>query len=1190
MVEPLASFALNSLLSAHTCLRQTAIKSSIIASGARSSHPKYDTPDFFSPVPRRERRKEKAAASSDRTCLEQLAMCQEWARCSSRHSGWCPIHCRKLMLEEFFVSRDRPVKRDFTHAPYSMDSRARMNPNRSVFQRRHASYTSESLRTIAPGFGTLGGRSYSPSCLNPSGSISALSSDSREIAERMKQMTSMEHDLFNLDEAWNLCEAAVESNLLAGIPPSDVLTLMEKMVDTIEQQYRDSLNDNALRAWGEHLAETLRVMESFTAFSTVHDRKRLCLLARSLSMLDESDRAVELLHAAQTIASPNKDDYDSARAYEAIVLSFRRNHDVTHTLDFLVHEWNFIEPLLYHMPGQRRIENSAGRLLRHALHRIFASVKDPVELIALGQGQPGTEQEKRGAILTEFFCEMRRPTLALRVYHEMLNQGLYVSADIKYLLVLALARANDFEAANKIYESLFKSKNRATRYHLFLGLQLYARQGDHIRTEKYYNDLVEHGWDGNDVKTMYMYAHAIQGNYQETLALFNRFYPTEANGERLKFPDRFTFSKLIQGLAKHGDLEQINYWLQTMSKAGYQPDVYIYGAILKSLALCDDMSSIAAVLSQMRASGVMPNVVIYNTIMSVLARRGDVDGAEAVYKQVIRERIIPDRQMITTLMNAHVEAGSWKGVIRTFDQFKSASSQHDFGFGTETYNTLLKAYVQIGAPYRLVSRLFDKLKSTLMRPDAYSYSLLIQSACDAGLVNVATNIFREMDQLPRSDKLVTVYCMTIIMGGFIRARNLSKAKAMLDEMIQRGIEPSSVSIGTLLQSFGLYSRTRTREGLVLAEEFIRSLSPKDADWNKPAVNRKSALEHIYGPLLHAYSKERRPEDVERLYQDMLHAGGRPTLGILTLLLDSYRSSSRPESVQRLWPQILQLGLEYAESSALVEESTSSAKSDPHHSRLKDRILCIPLSIYIDAMSAAGLHAQVAEVWQEYAASGFGFDSHNWNHLVVALVRGGAIERSFEIVEKVLLPSWKQWQTSEDRVLKVMFSLQDQENADLDESSDTPSGDPSLAEAERRRRSKGKVSGSTKKLARLNPEIRFALFGDQDDVVQPLRLLQSIAPTWNVWRPHNTVLQLLSMVKARLDSGHLVKPVKPEALGAQWDDSIDPQVTFERQRQAREILERIYQNYPETVQMLRAYDTMSRRLLGNKEYGKRHSWI
>lgn len=1091
------------------------------------------------------------------------------------------VHCRKLVLEELFANRVRLSRRAPSRLPHT---RTRTNTNRSVhsLQRRHAPPASEPVRLFAPQFSSLGGRGSPPDSLNASASTPALP----EAAERFKRLSQLELEQLNLDEAWNAYLAAVESNALSVITSCDLLELMDKMIRIVEQQRVSDLDVDAVHGWGESLSGALQAMESPLASSSPRNRRRHCLLARCASMLDDSDRALELLRSAQEIPAPSK-DFDSAHAYEAIALAIHRSRDAAHVLDFLVAEWKFIGPLLYDIKSRGRLKNPAGGSFRLTLHHILASVKRPLELLSEKKDWPRAQLEKRGHILIELFCEMRRPVPALDVYHTIQAQKLNVPLELEYCLVAALTRADAFRVANKLYESLPTRTSKPSRSHLIIGLQLYAQQGDHIRAKQCFDGLADHGWDDHSAKATYVSAHAVQGDMNKALELFDHFYPEGADGSRLNTPTRFVYSVMIHGFSRRGDLKQINEWLHLMSKAGYQADVYIFGAIIYSFGLRNDMTSIAAVLSQMRAAGLMPNVVIYNTIMSVLARRGDVDGAEAIFKRTIRERIIPDGHMVTTLMNAHIEAGSWEGVIRVFNRFKAAFSDQTLGLGTESYNTLLKAYVKIGAPYRLVLRLFNKIRSFRIEPDAYTYSILLQSACDSGLINVATNIFRQMDKLPESDKLVTVYCLTIIMAGFIESRELPKAKGVLDEMIQRGIEPSSISVATLLKSRGLYSLNKNPDTLTLAEEFVKSLSPKDAEWNKPCKDRRTALEHVYVPLLSAYCREKRLEDVERLYQDILDAGGQPTLGILALLLDSYRRAAKPEFALQLWPQIVQLGLEYSESTRGIEDMP---KSDSHRSSLKNCLLCIPLSIYVDAMSAAGYHTEVVKAWEEYKAQGFGYDSHNWNHLVIALIRAGKIEHAFEAMENVILPYWSQWQSPQDMLVKEIERLErlDDSGADADElselSSDAATG---VSEAERRSRAKRKVASSVMELARLNPEIATTLFGG-DDVVRPLRLLQHIAPNWNIWRPHSTVLRMMTMVLIRLESGYTINPIGSNDIDDDWDD-MDSEATRARQREARSQLERICRNYPQTTQMITAYETVTRRKLGDKEYNERYSW-
>ena len=1085
------------------------------------------------------------------------------------------------MLNELLADRVRIPRREYSRVPRSLHTRT--NSHRSVhsLQRKHSLHASEPVRWIAPQFSSLGGRGSPPDSLNPSASTSALPADPGEAAERFKQLSQLELDQLNLDDAWNAYLAAVESNALSVIPPDDVLELMAKMIRTVERKREKDLDVDAVHGWGKRFSGALQAMLSSLDSSSSHNRRRHCLMARCVSMLDDSDRAFEFLRSAQDLPAPSE-DYDSVHAYEAITLAIWRRRNAVHFFDFLAREWSFIEPLLYDL-DRRKL--AVGRSLRLTFHQILAYIQRPQEVINnVKNDWPLTHFEKCCHILIKLHCEMRRPMPALHIYHTMQEQGIDVPQRLGLRLVTALTRVDAFRTANKLYQLLAKGGSKSDRELLVVGLELYTQQGDHIRAKQFFDDLAAHGWDNHDVKAMYLYAHAVRGDMKKVLELFNDLYPVAEDGSRLNSPTRFTFTSLIHGFSRKGDLEQVNGWLDLMFKAGFKADVYIYGGILNCFALRDDMTSITAVLSQMQAAGIRPNVVIYTTVMSLLARRGDVDAAEAIYKLAIQEGVIPDCHMMTTLMNVHIEARSWKGVIRVFRLFEAVFADHANGLGTTIYNNLLKAYVYIGAPYRLVLRLFNKIRAYGIEPDAYMYSILINSACDAGLTNVATNIFRNIDALPKSKKLVTVYCLTIIMARFIRDRDVPKAKLVLDEMVQRGIEPSSISIGTLLKSHGLNARNRTSESLVLAEEFIKSVSPKGAEWNKPCKDRKTALEHVYGPLLDAYCREKRPEDIKRLYQDMLDAGGRPTLGILTLLLNGYRGAKKPEPVVELWPQIVQLGLDYAESTKAIEGIPESVSV---RSRLKDNILCIPLSIYVDAMSVAGYHDQVVKAWEEYKVLGFGFDSHNWNHLVIALIRAGKIEYAFEVVEKVILPYWDKWKSPRDALVQEIERIEELDYADNDELPDPLRTATGKSDMELRLRAKQKVLGVTPILARNDPAIAAALF-DTDDIVRPLRLLQHIAPNWNVWRPHITVLQMLIMVMVRLHSGYVINPVRGDEAEEDWDD-MDPEVKHQIRQEAGLQLERIHQNYPKTVKIITAYDMVARRRLGYKKYNRRYSW-
>ncbi|PFH51307.1 hypothetical protein AMATHDRAFT_142806 [Amanita thiersii Skay4041] len=1169
MVEPFASVVFNSLLSARTSFRQSTFNISIAAPTAYSSPKKYVKPDFFTPVPRRGRAKETATLSSaDQSYLEHLSECKEWSCCPSIHSVWCPMHRHKRMLEEFFTIRTRSIRSDSCRIPGPIHSRGRTQLHRAVHshQRRHSSHTSEAVRMIAPHFASSEGHCGPTGALYASTSAPSSSSSHKVAGDRMQCISKLGPEEFNLDEAWKAYLEAVESGALSAMSPDVLLTYMERVLMGAERLCDRKPGEKILVHWRDRFTGALEAMESHVSPSSAYDRRRLCLLARSAALADHCYLAIAFVRQARKLPPHFDEDYDLVHTYKAIILTLCRYYKPAHAIDYMIKDWAFISPLLYENHIKAGGVKPSGQPLHATIHRILAQIPNPAVLLTEERRTASRNPRALGIILLQLYCEARSHMQAFNIYNELIEQQVYVPTAVKLRLIQALARGDAFEVANKLFEPLAKSQ--LTRHLLTAGIQLYALQGNTAKVELYYKHLERHNWEDKFHKTMYIHAYAIQGMHDQALALFNKFYPEDANGRRLNTPDLFTFTTLIHGLAKDGDLERINVWLEAMAKAGYRPDIYVFGSILQSFALRDDLKSAAAVLTQMRTHGVKPNAVIYTIIITLLARRKDASGAESVFNRALEEGVIPDRHMITAVMNAHVEAMSWKGVIRVFNRLKSTIAR---GLGIEIYNTLLKSYVNLGAPYSLVFQLFQKFESSFgVEPDAYSYSLVILSACDAQRVGVALNLFHKMDALPNGDKLISVYCLTVIMARYIKGRQFKKAKALIDEISRRGFEPTSVAIGTLLKGYGLYGRSRTEDSLRIAVEFVRSLSPKDASWNKPTADRKSALEHVYGPVLHAHARKGKPEDVEQVYQGMLDAGGRPTLGMLCLLLDSYRRHSMVDQVQRIWPHIVQLGFEYSDSISVLGLEDSASPS-PY--RLRDNILCVPLSIYIDAMSAAGYHQQVVEVWQDFKARGLGFDSHNWNHLAVALVRSGEVERAFELVEKVILP-----QEAEEA---PQSSLKEED----DESSGFVVDNPSGPE---KRRSKYKVSTRTTKLLRRDERLAEELSGDKD-VARPLHILEQIAPSWDNWKPHNVLLQLLCIALARLESGQLVDPTRPDLENSHSDEPIDPIATYAKQREAVQLLEKIRRDYPQTVQLAMIHETRTRRRLGYTEYERRYAW-
>jgi len=342
----------------------------------------------------------------------------------------------------------------------------------------------------------------------------------------------------------------------------------------------------------------------------------------------------------------------------------------------------------------------------------------------------------------------------------------------------------------------------------------------------------------------------------------------------------------------------------------------------------------------------------------------------------------------------------------------------------------------------------------------------------------------------------------------------------------------------------------------------------------PSYGKKLALDHIYGSLIHAYTHHQNVEDVDRLVQERVDVGGSPSLGILATLLDAYRRTFDIDGAKQVWPEIFRRGLQYSRSGPLFKDE----EDDPSSGRLRGNILCIPLSIYIDTLSTAGLHTEIAALWKQVQEHGFTFDSHNWNHLTVALVRAGEVEHAFSIVEKVILPYQRQSQIiRQNRDPSPESPLSFNAPPDNDDDPVTEASAPPMHLARERVIASARL---TKKLG-MNPEM--ASLEHEDDLCRPLHVLHQISPAWNVWRPHGAALSALLATLSTLRSGRIPKPIGSQAT-TEEDENFDPSEAA----QARDLLNKLWANYPDTIRMVEYHEVRERRRLG-ADYDKAYNW-
>ncbi|KAK7676887.1 hypothetical protein QCA50_020143 [Cerrena zonata] len=384
------------------------------------------------------------------------------------------------------------------------------------------------------------------------------------------------------------------------------------------------------------------------------------------------------------------------------------------------------------------------------------------------------------------------------------------------------------------------------------------------------------------------------------------------------------------------------------------------------------------------------------------------------------------------------------------------------------------------------------------------------------------------------------------MSAYLRLKQKDRAKKVYEKMLEYDVHPTSITFSLILKSYG---NPRSEGDIERAENFLSEvLAQEDQSWMNALGGRAAALQSVYGPVMTAWLKKVKPVEVERLYNKMIEAGGRPTLGTLTLLWMSTDG-------RRCLTRSAKSGLRY---------------TNLHRNNLLRRMLCSVTILHLN-----DVHEVVSFVFpypftqtpcllmaittlsplhgRKVQKDGYVLDAHNWNHLCVALLRAGQVERAFALIEQIIIPTQNRSRYAEPRepppITTPFFS-------DVDPRLILPS-EGALHNARRR---SGRVEyHSTKSKRRWEKQ-------KPEDFAHPLHILYQLSPAWNIWRPHNTVLQLLGLVLRHLRRGGIIKPIhKPGQKGLRLSilEENDTDVMTMREQEAAEMYDRIVENYPLT---------------------------
>ena len=575
-------------------------------------------------------------------------------------------------------------------------------------------------------------------------------------------------------------------------------------------------------------------------------------------------------------------------------------------------------------------------------------------------------------------------------------------------------------------------------------------------------------------------------------------------------------------------------------------------------------------------AGIKPNVKTYTAVISLFAKLHDMDNVERLLEAMHANGVEPDGVLWAAVLNAEIGHGEWINAAKRWESFAPQIKAEP-----AVSAAILRAFVYVAAPTDLVMSLFRQLD----RPGRHQWALAVQSACDNGDLELARDLYEEMDD--RGDPKPDIYTMTILLHGYLRVNVGDSARLVYDEMLNRNLIPSSITYALIIRSF---TAAQSQQSLEQGHDFAMSILKQAKEGKLPEVGaaRAEVVENVLTPLVIASGQMRQPE-ASKAYFDLGSNGRSPSIPYWSSLLDAYRRAGNVVKVLETWKAIFVYACEVAGNGGDFRRSQSN-------------ILCIPLSMVLDTLSSDGRHAEVMDAWKSVRDAGFGFDSGNYNHYAVALARTGDLQSAFHVIERVVIPRWDEVRQRRDRALREEPDLPALAPQDPSDASNSPDSDPI------------KIDDTPVNIPYAPPSRREAFrfdnpFGsdaDKNPESVAHRLLQTWRPSDILWRPSLLTMAILDQAYRDVEMARRMSQLATTADETEKDDDVEgvdrpskneeiPLESFghvhaidpdgERTRfTAATLLSRLNRRYPRTVKLLAAH----RKRIREKESRDRYS--
>uniref|UniRef100_A0A1D1XZY5 Pentatricopeptide repeat-containing protein At3g61520, mitochondrial n=1 Tax=Anthurium amnicola TaxID=1678845 RepID=A0A1D1XZY5_9ARAE len=448
-----------------------------------------------------------------------------------------------------------------------------------------------------------------------------------------------------------------------------------------------------------------------------------------------------------------------------------------------------------------------------------------------------------------------------------------------------------------------------------------------------------------------------QGMDDDTVALVIEM------AERGLFPlDDVQFSQLINKLCWSRYTDGAWNFLHAVKKAGGVVGAPPCNSLLAALAREGDFQRMNTLFAEMEHMGTRHNVVTFGILINNLCKSRRIDGALQVLDGMLegssKSVVVPDVVIFNTVIDGLCKVGRLEEGLALLDRMKK---ELVCAPNVVTYNCLIDGLCKAGEIDR-AHELLAQMNDEEILPNVVTLNTFIDGMCRHGRVSSALQFFHKLRLDADVDVKGNAVTYSTLIGAFLHANNVSKARELFEEMLSGGHNPDAITYFTMISGLsqagkldeaysvalkmekdgfsldtksyniliaGFCKKKRLDRAHDLLDEMVRNgLEPDDVTFNtliatfskvkdftsaqllKREMIAKGHKPSVvtYGALIHGYCRADDMNAAMNVFRAMDATGLQPNTVIYNILIDSLSKKGEPVAALSLMDEMQDRGL------------------------------------------------------------------------------------------------------------------------------------------------------------------------------------------------------------------------------------------------------------------------------------------